>query len=78
LKPSLTFRTLFLFPNPRNKPMPFNEVENYARILKVKRSLSNPALIVELEKVLHDMAEDYEDRTDEDLLTLAQKHINKG
>jgi uncharacterized protein YeeX (DUF496 family) len=58
--------------------MPFNEVENYARILKVKRALSNPALIVELEKVLHDMAEDYEDRTDEDLLTLAQRHINKG
>jgi hypothetical protein len=58
--------------------MPFNEVENYARILKVKRELSNPALIVELEKVLHDMADDYEDRTDECLLSLAIKHINKG
>lgn len=62
--------------------MPFNEVENYARILKVKRTMlasGQPAeLIVELEKVLHDMADDYEDRTDECLLSLAIKHINKN
>ena len=58
--------------------MPFNEVENYARILKVKRALTDATMIFELEKVLKDMADDYEDRTDECLLTLAQRYINKN
>jgi hypothetical protein len=62
--------------------MALNEVETYARLLKVKRAMlasGQPSkLIVELEKVLHDMAEDYEDRTDECLLSLAIKHINKN
>lgn len=61
--------------------MPFNEVENCARLLKVKRALNNKMnpdkltcmMIVELEKVIHDMCDDYEDRTDECLLTLAHK-----
>ena len=62
--------------------MPFNEVENFARLLKVKRELEqrldSAMMIAELEKVLHDMADDYGDRTDECLLSLAIKHINKG
>ncbi len=62
--------------------MPFNEVENFARILKVKRALEqrqdSAMMIAELEKVMYDMADDYGDRTDECLLVLAQKHISKG
>lgn len=58
----------------------FDEVENYARLLKIKQELGDsffhPAkLQAELERVMHDMSEDYRDRTDECLPTLARKRI---
>ncbi len=57
----------------------FDEVENYARLLKVKAAMVaanvNLVAIAELEKVLHAMAEDYRDRTDECLPTLARKWL---
>lgn len=69
--------------------MPFNEIENCARLLAIKRTLNRAILekdgspdrrltttmIVELEKVIHDMCDDYEDRTDECLLSAAQKKL---
>ena len=58
-----------------------DEVETYARILKVKRHLlnnmatpGNSVMVYELEKVLHNMADSYEDRTDKCLLSLALNH----
>lgn len=57
----------------------FDEVENYARLLKVKAAMkaANVNLVAqaELEKVMHDMAECYRDRTDECLPTLARKWL---
>jgi hypothetical protein len=57
----------------------FDEVENYARLLKVKAAMLaanvNLVAIAELEKVMHAMAEDYRDRTDECLPTLARKWL---
>jgi hypothetical protein len=57
----------------------FDEVENYARLLKVKAAMAaaNVSLVAqaELEKVMHAMAEDYRDRTDECLPTLARKRL---
>lgn len=54
-----------------------DEVANMVRLIKVKRSLNDmkapAAVIVELEKVIHDLCDDYENRTDDCLLTLAHK-----
>lgn len=61
--------------------MPFNEIENYARLLRIKRELvqkqraDDGMILVTLEKVMHDLAEDYRDRTDECLPTLARKWL---
>lgn len=59
----------------------FDEVENYARLLRIKREViqqqrpDNGLILVTLEAVMHDMAECYRDRTDGCLPTLARKRL---